>query len=54
VWSSLDEIAATWRLDRRFEPEARDDAGHARWHRAVERSKGWAREPAGGLAGTGG
>ena len=54
VWSSLDEIAATWRLDRRFEPEARDDAGHARWRRAVERSKGWAREPAGGLAGTGG
>ena len=54
VWSSLDEIAATWRLDRRFEPGARDDGGHARWHRAVERSKGWAREPAGGLAGTGG
>ena len=30
VWSSLDEIAATWRLDRRFEPGARDEAGHAR------------------------
>ena len=43
VWSSLDEIAATWRLDRRFEPGARDEAGHARWCRAVERSKGWAR-----------
>jgi glycerol kinase len=54
VWSSLDEIAAAWRLDRRFEPGARDDAGHARWRRAVERSKGWAREPAGGLAGAGG
>jgi glycerol kinase len=54
VWSSLEEIAATWRLDRRFEPRARDDAGYALWRRAVERSRGWAREPAGGLAGTGG
>jgi glycerol kinase len=44
VWSSLAEIAATWRLDRRFEPGVRDDAGHARWRRAVERSKGWAHE----------
>src|SRR5690349_7447154 len=43
VWSSLDEIAATWRLDRRFEPGARDEAGYARWCRAVERSRGWAR-----------
>src|SRR5436190_9058829 len=43
VWSSLDEIAATWRLDRRFEPGARDETGYARWCRAVERSKGWAR-----------
>ena len=33
-----------WALDRRFEPGARDEAGHARWCRAVERSKGWARE----------
>jgi glycerol kinase len=45
VWSSLDEVAATWRLDRRFEPGARDDAGHARWLRAVQRSGGWARDP---------
>ena len=45
VWSSLDEIAATWRLDRRFEPGARDEAGYARWCRAVERSRGWARDP---------
>jgi glycerol kinase len=43
VWSSLDETAATWRLDRRFEPGARDEAGYARWCRAVERSRGWAR-----------
>ncbi len=54
VWSSLAEIAATWRLDRRFEPGARDDAGYARWQRAVERAKGWAREPDGAVAGPGG
>src|SRR5262249_41030978 len=43
VWSPLAAIAATWRLDRRFEPGARDEAGQARWGRAVERSRGWAR-----------
>ncbi len=44
VWTSRSEIAATWRLDRRFEPGARDDAGHARWREAVRRSLGWARD----------
>lgn len=44
VWASPAEIAATWRLDRRFEPGTRDDAGYARWRRAVERSKGWAKD----------
>ena len=43
VWSSPAELATTWRLDQRFEPGARDDEGHARWRRAVERAKGWAR-----------
>ena len=43
VWSSTDELADTWRLDRRFEPGERDDAGYARWQAAVERSRGWAR-----------
>jgi glycerol kinase len=42
VWSSLAEIAARWRLDRRFAPGPRDEAGHARWLRAVDRSRGWA------------
>jgi glycerol kinase len=42
VWSSQDELAATWRLDRRFEPGARDDSGMRRWRAAVERAKGWA------------
>jgi glycerol kinase len=41
VWSSRAELAATWQLDRRFEPAARDEAGHARWRRAVERTKDW-------------
>jgi glycerol kinase len=43
VWSSPAELAATWRLGQRFEPRARDDEGHDRWRRAVERAKGWAR-----------
>jgi glycerol kinase len=43
TWSSRDELAATWRLDRRFMPGARDDAGYARWRQAVGRVKGWAR-----------
>jgi glycerol kinase len=44
VWTSTDELASTWRLDRRFEPAAgvRDDGSHAEWLRGVERSRGWA------------
>ncbi len=44
VWGSTDELRATWRLDRRFQPApgARDDGRHARWRAAVERSRGWA------------
>jgi len=43
VWSSTEELAATWRLDRRFEPVAgaRDDGRHARWREAVARSREW-------------
>jgi len=44
VWSSTDELARTWRLQRRFEPGPRDDAAHRRWRSAVERSKAWAVE----------
>ena len=44
VWASPAGITASGRLDRRFEPGTRDDAGYARWRRAVERSKGWAKE----------
>ena len=44
VWASTDELAQTWRLDRRFEPSGRDEVAHRRWRSAVERSKGWAAE----------
>ncbi|MFI0431737.1 MAG: glycerol kinase GlpK [Candidatus Nanopelagicales bacterium] len=42
VWSSQEELAATWREDARFTPGATDHKGHRRWRIAVERSKGWA------------
>ncbi|NYG58013.1 glycerol kinase [Nocardioides daedukensis] len=45
VWDSTDDLRDTWQLDRRFEPRAsreQADAGHARWLKAVERSKAWA------------
>ncbi len=44
-WGSTDEIAARWRVERRFEPTMSRDAAAARmheWSRAVERSLGWA------------
>ncbi len=47
VWKARDEIAGYWQVDRRFEPKMlRDEAQsiRARWHDAVERSKGWAKE----------
>lgn len=42
VWSSSDELAAIWKLDRRFEPGPRDDASHAAWRSAIDQTKGWA------------
>jgi glycerol kinase len=44
-WTSLDEIAAQWQVDRRFEPRAPMDevaAVRERWSAAVERAKRWA------------
>jgi glycerol kinase len=44
-WSGSDEIAANWALDRRFEPSLSADQREAMlhaWHRAVDRSRGWA------------
>jgi glycerol kinase len=45
LWQSLDEVAALWRLDRRFEPRlprALVAQRRARWSQAVERSRSWA------------
>jgi glycerol kinase len=41
VWSSRAELAAAWQLDRRFTPGPRDEAAHARWRGAVQRTKNW-------------
>ncbi|MBK7903591.1 MAG: glycerol kinase GlpK [Proteobacteria bacterium] len=43
-WSSPTEVAANWRVERRFEPQmSRDEANArlARWAQAVDRSRGW-------------
>ncbi len=43
-WSSVEELADNWQVDRRFEPEmAEADAKrlHERWSKAVEHAKGW-------------
>jgi glycerol kinase len=37
MWSSTDELRETWRLDKRFEPDPRDDADYTRWLDAVHR-----------------
>ena len=44
VWSSTDELAATWRPDRTFEPAARsaEATTFEQWRAAVQRAKGWA------------
>jgi glycerol kinase len=43
VWATPQELSATWRLDRRFEPVpgVRDDGTHQRWTEAVRRSLDW-------------
>jgi glycerol kinase len=44
VWGSLDDIVANWNLDVEKQPDedrTAADAAHARWLRAVERSRGW-------------
>ena len=45
LWSSTQDIASQWSIDRRFEPSmalADRQAKLARWHQALERAKGWA------------
>jgi glycerol kinase len=46
LWKSRDEIAAQWKLARRFEPRMerkQAEAKMARWREAVSRSRNWAR-----------
>jgi glycerol kinase len=46
LWHTQEELAATWSLERRFEPRMRPDEAArrvARWQQAVERARGWAR-----------
>jgi glycerol kinase len=43
-WSSLEEVASNWRVQRRFEPAMPREEAAARmrqWERAVERSRAW-------------
>jgi glycerol kinase len=43
-WSSQQEIASQWKMDRRFEPRMPEDerlTRIAKWHRAIERSRAW-------------
>jgi glycerol kinase len=45
VWSSTDDLAGVWELDRRFEPTMSDDRRRqlmTGWRAAVDRAKGWA------------
>ena len=47
VWGSAAEVNATWKSEASFTPamDASERAGRlATWHRAVERSRGWARD----------
>ncbi|MBK1645830.1 glycerol kinase [Thiocapsa imhoffii] len=46
-WDSRDEIAEKWALDVRYHPRidgAKRERLFKRWHKAVELSKGWARD----------
>jgi len=43
-WDSTDEIAAQWKMDKRFEPAMSSGEREQRlhtWHRAVERAQAW-------------
>ena len=45
VWQSADEVAANWRVERRFEPGSPGPdiaARRAEWARAVDRARDWA------------
>jgi glycerol kinase len=47
VWKGRDAIVGHWKIDRRFEPKMSADeasAIRARWHDAIRRSQGWAKD----------
>jgi glycerol kinase len=47
VWASAEDAASAWREDAAFEPAGHADAverEYARWHRGVERARGWAHD----------
>jgi glycerol kinase len=47
MWSDPTEVGARWSADGEFEPTmgaADVERGHAQWLRAVDRSRGWARD----------
>ncbi|MBP6730313.1 MAG: glycerol kinase, partial [Microthrixaceae bacterium] len=54
VWTTVEEVSASWAVDERVAPPASQangdraavDAGYAMWQRAVERSRSWATDEA--------
>ena len=49
-WASREELAATWKLEHRYEsviPTAERDRLYRRWKVALKRARGWAREDVG-------
>ncbi|HEX9823752.1 MAG TPA: glycerol kinase GlpK [Actinomycetota bacterium] len=45
VWSSKEEVAGHWRLDREFTPGGDAGPAYADWRRAVERALSWDHPP---------
>jgi glycerol kinase len=48
-WQRQEEIDTKWKLAQRYEPSMSADERdrlYRRWHRAVERAKGWELEDA--------
>jgi glycerol kinase len=45
VWGSLDELASLWGADAEAQPQRQADGHYEQWRRAVDRARGWARDP---------
>jgi glycerol kinase len=46
-WSSAEELASHWGVERRFEPKMERDRAAQRmheWSRAIQRARGWIAE----------